>query len=172
MIYGTVLNHHYGLNKISVSVAAHYSQRYKSSGILWHTWQRGVIMSAYGEILNNEQIKSIKKSMLDKNTKQLSGMSFERRYVECKSFYSYQTCIAEYMYGTGVLQIALDWFDCSASTRCQFSKWLNANGYVPYITIKRYAKRVRRELEQMYISEPTGEVFHDDETGTDFTFVF
>ena len=126
----------------------------------------------YGEMLDYKDIKFIKEQMLDRNTRQFKGMSFEREYYEGKAFYSYQTQIAMYNYGTGVLEIALDWFDCSATTRCQFSKWLDANAYVPYTTVKRVARRVRREQAKMYVPEPTGEIFEDSETGTKFMFVF
>lgn len=130
------------------------------------------MMSAYGEILDYDDIKFIKNAMLDKNTTQFRGMSFERKYYEGKAFYSYQTQIAFLNYSTGVLEIALDWFDCSSTTRTQFSKWLYANSYVPYTTVKKTAKKVRRELEKMYIPEPTGEIFEDAETGTLYSFVF
>lgn len=130
------------------------------------------MMSAYGEILDYVDKKRIMESMLDEHTKQFRGMSFETDYAECKSFYSYDRWIADYMKDTGILVIDLDWFDCSATTRCQFSKWLNTNGYVPYTTVKRVAKRVRRKLERKWLPIPTGEVFLDDVTGTKFMFLF
>ena len=127
-------------------------------------------MSQYGEYLDRDEIKFIKTRMLDENTKQFRGMSFVRELHECKQFYSYQQLIAEYEYTTGVLHVMYAWFDCSATTRMQFSKWLRANAYVPYTTIKAKSKVYARELDGMYAPEPTGEVYVDKETGTHWTF--
>ena len=131
-------------------------------------------MSAYADMLTYKQQKAIERHVKyeysgAKVTK-FHGMSWERELHECIQFISYETVIAEYVYKDAVLHVALDWFDCSSTTRRRFSQWLDKCGYPAYTAIKAQAVISRKELENMYIPEPTGEIFYDDKSGCYYTF--
>lgn len=131
-------------------------------------------MNAYADALTYEEQKAIeqhvKHAYSGAKVTKFRGMSWERELHECRQFISYETVIAEYVFKDAVLHVALDWFDCSNTTRTQFSKWLDKCDYPAYRIIKAQAVRSRKELEKMYIPEPTGEIFYDDESGCYYTF--
>lgn len=131
-------------------------------------------MEAYSDTLCYEEKKDIEYNVrnaypMAKVTK-FRGMSWTRELADCKQFVSYQTVIADYIYSEDVLSIDLHMFDCSNTTIRQFSMWLNANGYVPYTNVKKAAMHERKVIGSMYIPEPTGQVYIDNETGTHYTF--
>ena len=131
-------------------------------------------MKAYSGTITYEEKKAIERyvrtSYPGAKVTKFRGMSWTRELLDCKQFVSYQTVIAEYIYREGVLHIALDWFDCSMSTIGQFTRWLDANAYVPYTKVKKAALHERKVIGTMYIPEPTGQVYIDSETGTHYTF--
>lgn len=131
-------------------------------------------MNAYTDTLTYQDKKAIEQHVMyaysGARVTKFRGMSWERELYECRQFVSYETVIAEYYFKESVLHVALDWFDCSNTTRRQFSQWLTKCGYPAYTTIKAQAIRVRKELEKMYIPEPTGEIYYDDKSGCYYTF--
>ncbi len=129
-------------------------------------------MQAYSECLTRDSIRAIKAdAKLNGYVQCGSTMSFERDTLESLEFVSYRTWIAELVKNTGILLVNLNYFDCSNSTIHQFSKWLNRHSLVDYHTIKQAARAERKQLDGMYIPEPTGEVYTDD-AGRSFTFVW
>ena len=131
-------------------------------------------MSAYGDVLSRSDINMIKRHMIkDINCKQFYGMSFERELSDGSIlFYSYQTNIAEWNQRDDMLYVDLDWFDCSASTRRQFSYWLTAHDFPAYSVIKKFALFERETIEAMNIPDITGQIYWDDKTFTNVSFVW
>ena len=57
------------------------------------------------------------------------------------AFVSYETPIAaltQHVFGDGYTLYVSPYFDCSASTRRQFSRWLRENGLPDYHDVKRF----------------------------------
>ena len=62
-------------------------------------------------------------------------------YNDTVVFVSYETPIAALtnnVNGNGYMLYVSPYFDCSASTRCQFSRWLRENGLPDYHSIKDF----------------------------------
>lgn len=84
-------------------------------------------------------------------------------------FQSYQTVIAFMAESKHVNYLVVDqYFDCSASTRKQFSRWLNEFGYPSYASIKKAFEKAYKEYDYD-IDAMSGEWLLDDD---DFVVIF
>ena len=109
---------------------------------------------------DSEDRKELAQWAKDNGMKRFHYMNaFIVNWHDCQDFYSYRSRIARYWYRTGILEVDIDLFDCSVSTRKQFGRWLQECGYGTYGEVAGFAAKERKAQDAMYVPEPTGQVF-------------
>lgn len=131
------------------------------------------------DYMSNSQVRELRKSMESQGFTKFYGSSFTRPEnhgggVVGITLYSYETFVCEYFPSTGRMDIDIDVFDCSASTRRQFGKFLEAYGMWGYYPAIKAAKREELHSQSlMYIPELTGQCFmHKGEDQPMLMFTF